>query len=198
MKASSFQRRQVSALVFLLLVALAIFIFLFGPFMSRFETRGQIRQLEKLVDGQKSIIARSSGAQLELDALKQDAALQERMLQGRSLNMAIAQAQRKLTTLVEENGGKINRVANANSGSEERFREIVTSVHFESSDQNLNDIFHAIEFGHVNFIIDRAEIRMRRSGSRARAAGKTNKNTADTLVVRIDVRGFWQKGSETD
>lgn len=128
MKASSFQRRQVSALVFLFLVALAIFVFLFGPVMSRFETRGQIRQLEKLVEGQKSIIARSSGAQLELDALKQDVALQERLLQGRSLNMAITQAQRKLTTLVEENGGKINRVANANSGSEDSFRKIETSV----------------------------------------------------------------------
>ena len=198
MNVPNFQRRQVSGLVFLFFVALAALLFAIGPLKSRIEVESQIEQLEQLAAGQRTIIARSSTSQVKLRALRQNAGFQEQFLQGRSLNMAITQAQGTLTDLVENNGGKILRVANAKAGADKSFREIVTSVHFECDDQNLNDILYAIEFGAVNFIIDRAEIRARRSSSRTSTATGTGDGPADRLTIRLDVRGFWQQSGDTD
>lgn len=198
MNVPAFQRRQVSGLVFLLFVALAALLFAIGPLKSRVEVENQIEQLEQLAASQKTIIARSSTSQVKLRALRQNPDFQEQLLQGRSLNMAIAQAQGTLTDLVEDNGGKILRVANAKAGADKSFMEIVTSVHFECDDQNLNDILYAIEFGAINFIVDRAEIRARRSSSRTRMATAAGEGPADRLTVRIDVRGFWQKGESIE
>lgn len=192
MNKPAFQRRQVSALVFLLFVALAALLLSRGPLKAAFETERQVKRLEQLVQGQRTIIARSGGSQDELDRLNQDAGFQEQLLQGRSLNMAVAQAQGTLTSLVEENGGKILRVANVNADADGSLKPVITSVHFECNDQDLNDILYAIEFGLTNFTIDRAEVRSRRNSSRNRSARKTNVVSADTLIVRIDVRGFWR------
>lgn len=192
MNVPTFQRRQVSGLVFLFFVALGALLIVIGPLKSRVEAERQIEQLEKLAAGQRTIIAGSGTSQDKLRALRQDAGFQEQLLQGKSLNMAITQAQGGLTDLVEDSGGKILRVANAKVGADKSFREIVTSVHFECDDQNLNDILYAIEFGAVNFIIDRAEIRARRSSSKTGTATPADDGRADRLTVRLEVRGFWQ------
>lgn len=198
MNVPAFQRRQVSGLVLLLFVALAALLFAIGPLKSRVEVENQIEQLEQLAASQQTIIARSATSQVKLRALRQNTGFQEQLLQGRSLNMAIAQAQGTLTDLVEDNGGKILRVANAKADADKSFREIVTSVHFECDDQNLNDILYAIEFGAINFIVDRAEIRARRSSSRTRTVSATGDGPADRLTVRLDVRGFWQKNESNE
>ena len=106
--------------------------------------------------------------------------------------MAITRAQGTLTRLVEENGGKILRVANVNADAGGSLKPVITSVNFECDDQNLNDILYAIEFGPVGFIIDRAEVRARRKNSRAGSVRRADVTPTDTLTVRLDVRGFWQ------
>lgn len=200
MKSTAFQRRQVSALVFLLAVATAAVAFSLGPLKSRFETDSQIKKLEQLVAGQRSIIARSNASRDELDNLGNNAGLQGQLLQGKSLNMAITQAQGTLTSLVEENGGKILRVANANidADNDSSLKPILTSVYFECDDQSLNDILYAIEFGMINFVIDRADLRSRQGKTRGGATRRTGDVSATSLVVRIDVRGSWLNTSVTD
>jgi hypothetical protein len=198
MNVPAFQRRHASGLVFLSLGALAAVLFVTGPLKSRIEVESKIEHLEQLAAGQRAIIASSSTSQGKLRALRQNAGFQEQLLQGKSLNMAITQAQGTLTDLVEDNGGKILRVANAKAGADKSVRGVVTSVHFECDDQSLNDILYAIEFGSVNFIIDRAEIRARRSSSRTRTAPPTDDGPADRLTVRLDVRGFWQENQSLE
>lgn len=198
MKSPPLQRRQVSGLVFLLFVALLAFLFSLGPLKSWFETERQMQRLEQLVTGQRAIIARSAGSQAELDRLGKSAAFQEQLLQGGSLNMAITEAQGALTGLVEKSGGKILRVANVTADGNGSLKPVITSVNFECDDQDLNDILYAIEFGTTRFIVDHAEVRLRRASSRSRTPGKANVTPASTLTVRIDVRGFWQQTSDTD
>lgn len=198
MKPTAFQRRQVSALVFLLFVALAALAFSLGPLKSWFETDSQMKRLEQLVEGQRAIIARSDASRDELDNLGKNAGLQGQLLQGKSLNMAITHAQGTLTSLVEKNGGKILRLANMNADSDSSLMPVVTSVHFECDDQSLNDILYAIEFGTINFVIDRADLRSRQGQTRGGATRRTGNVSATSLVVRIDVRGFWQQTSDID
>lgn len=198
MNSPALQRRQVSGLVFLLFVALVALLFSFGPLKSWIETDRQMRRLEQLVEGQRTIIARSAGSQGELDRLGKSAAFQEQLLQGGSLNMAITEAQGTLTGLVEEGGGKILRVANVTADGNGSLKPVITSVNFECGDQDLNDILYAIEFGTTRFIVDHAEVRLRRASSRSRTSGRANDAPADTLTVRIDVRGFWQQTGDTD
>lgn len=198
MNQPAFQRRQVSALVFLFLAALAALAFSLGPLKSWFEIDSQMKRLEQLVEGQRSIIARSNASRDELDNLGKNAGLQGQLLQGKSLNMAITHAQGTLTSLVEKNGGKILRLANMNADSDSSLMPVVTSVQFECDDQSLNDIFYAIEFGTINFVINRAELRSRQGKMRTGATGRTGDVSATSLVVRIDVRGFWQKTGGTD
>lgn len=150
MKQADFQRRQVSALVFLLLAAFVALLVLFGPFQSWIEAKRQVTRLESLIQGQRTIIARSGRSQSELDQLSKNTDLQEQLLQGDSRNMAVTRAQGTLTSLVEKNGGKILRVANVTADSDAALEPVITSVHFECDNQTLNDILHAIEFGAVN------------------------------------------------
>lgn len=200
MKPLAFQRRQVSALVLLLSVALAALAFSLGPLKSWFEIDSQMKRLEQLVEGQRSIIARSNASRNELSNLGENAGLQDQLLQGKSLNMASTQAQATLTSLVEENGGKILRVANANidADNDSSLKPILTSVYFECDDQSLNDILYAIEFGTINFVIDRADLRSRQGKTRGAASQHRTAAPAGSLVVRIDVRGFWQRTSVID
>lgn len=198
MNKPAFQRRQVSAAVFLLFAALAAFLLSRGPLKAAFETERQVKRLEQLVQGQRTIIARSGGSQGELDRLNQDAGFQEQLLQGRSLNMAVAQAQGTLTSLVEENGGKILRVANVAADAGGSLKPVITSVNFECGDQDLNNILYGIEFGTVGFIIDRAEVRSRRARRTTNAATQKGDLATTSLNVRIDVRGFWRQTTDTD
>ncbi len=200
MKPLAFQRRQVSALVLLLFVALAALAFSLGPLKSWFEIDSQMKRLEQLVEGQRSIIARSNASRDELNNLGENAGLQGQLLQGKSLNMVSTQAQATLTSLVEENGGKILRVANAaiDADNHRSLKPILTSVYFECDDQSLNDILYAIEFGTINFVIDRADLRSRQGKTRGGASQRRTGAPAGSLVVRIDVRGFWQRTSVTE
>lgn len=191
MKWRGLERRHISGSVFLLICALLVVALINGPISDRIEARRQIEQHEKLVQARKQVASRGADLQARLSEMTGRAEWQRKLLQGQSSNMATTNAQAILSRMIDKNGGRVLRAANARTETRSGLLEIVTSVHFECSGQDLDDILYRIEFGDLKFVIDRADIRTRKRAKRV--SREKAGSQPSLLMVRLDVRGFWQE-----
>jgi general secretion pathway protein M len=183
------------ALALLALLLLVIVIALILPLRNAFsESDERIAELQFRLQKYSALASRQEQLRTELEALIQQDASGEDLLNGASTAIAGANLQALLKQVVQQADGRLESTQVLPEVIQGAMERIAIRAQFSGNTQTLQQVLHGIEFRKPLLFVEKMEIRTKRV--RRSRLERQNPGSGQLLSVTVEVSGFRRLESE--